>query len=231
MGAFKKIEGRYLYVDFEKIKVPSFQMREMQKKAMAKTRLLKKVDPFARCIGRKRAFETPEELKKACDNYFKEQECLVYDKWGRPLTDSETGEYIKDTKPLTISGLARSIGISCVTLRRYQEIAESGTVPIEFANVVTDALNKIEEYAESQMYNRDGQRGGQFVLQAGFRWNTRKEESEIQTLSVKNKIELEKLRLQKEEHRLKMEMLKAGLDGGEDSEIKVTIKRAGRDQE
>lgn len=230
MGAYKKMEGRYLYVDMGAIHIPSWKIREVQKAAHAKTRLLKKIDPFARCVGRKRTYETAEELKKACDKYFKDQECYIYDKWGQPIKDPMTGEYIKSTKPLTISGLGLYIGVGTATLRRYKAIAESGTVPYEFAEVVMEALQKIEEYAERRGYDKDGQRGSQFVLQAGFNWNTRKEESEILQNKTENKIALAKLKMAQEEHEMKMKMLQAGLEGTEDNDIKITITRATKEE-
>lgn len=231
MGAYKKMEGRYLYVDMGAIHIPSWKIREVQKAAHAKTRLLKKIDPFARCVGRKRAFETPEELKKACDSYFQAQECYIYDKWGQPIRDPMTGKYVKSTKPLTIAGLGLYIGVATSTLRRYKAIAESGTVPYEFAEVVTEALQKIEEYAERRGYDKDGQRGSQFVLQAGFNWQTRKEQSESRRLSVESKIALAKLKMAQEEHEMKMKMLQAGLEGTEDNDIKITITRANKNEE
>ena len=231
MGAFKKIEGRYLYVDMGKIHVPSWKIRDVQKAAHAKTRALKKIDPFARCVGRKRTFETPEELRNACDDYFASQECFIYDKWGQPIKDPMTGEYIKSTHPLTISGLALHIGVATSTLRRYKAIAESGTVPYEFAEVVLEALQKIEAYAERRGYDKDGQRGSQFVLQAGFHWNTDREVRENRRLSAETKIAMEKLRMAQEEHELKMKMLQAGLDSGEDNDINITITRAKKTEE
>ena len=226
MGAYKKMEGRYLYVDMGAIHIPSWKIREVQKAAHAKTRLLKKIDPFARCVGRKRTYETAEELKKACDKYFKDQECYIYDKWGQPIKDPMTGEYINSTKPLTISGLGLYIGVSTSTLRRYRAIAESGTVPYEFAEVVMEAMQKIENYAEGRGYDKDGQRGSQFVLQAGFNWQTRKEQSETVRLRTEDKIALEKLKMAQEEHEMKMKIMQAGLEGTEDNDIKITITRA-----
>lgn len=231
MSAFKKLEGRYLYVDMSKIHVPSWKIRDVQKAAHAKTRLLKKIDPFARCVGRKRVFETPEQLREACDSYFAAQEYYVYDKWGQPIRDPMTGEFVKNTHPLTIAGLGLHIGVATSTLRRYKAIAESGTVPYEFAEVVMEALQKIEAYAERRGYDKDGQRGSQFVLQAGFNWNTKKEEREIARIRTENKIALEKLRMQQEEHELKMKMLQAGLDGDEDNDINITITRARKKDE
>lgn len=229
MGAFKGIRGRVMYVDMTEIHVPKWFMREVQKEAFKKHRALKKIDPFARCIGRRRTYETAEELKKACDKYFKDQECFIYDKWGQPITNPETGELVKSTRPLTVSGLARSIGVATETLRQYRIIAKSGTVPTDFAEVVTEALQKIEEYAEIRNYDKDGQKGAQFVMERAFGWQSRKEKSEIRLNKTNSQIALEKLQMQKEEHELKMQMIKSGLEDGEDNDIKITIKRAGRE--
>lgn len=228
MGAYKKMEGRKVWIDMSEIHVPSWKVREVQKAAHAKARLLKKIDPFARVVGRKRTYETAEELKKACDSYFKEQECFVYDKWGQPIRDPETGEYVKSTKPLTLSGLGLHIGVRTDSLRRYRAIALSGTVPIEFAEVVTEALQKIEAYAERRNYDRDGQKGAQFVLERGFNWHSKKEESEMRRIRVETEIAKERLRMQQEEHRMKMKMMEMGMDEGEDNELSITITRAKR---
>ena len=229
MGAFKKMEGRKVWLDMSQIHVPSWKIREVQKAAHAKTRLLKKIDPFARCVGRKRTFETPEQLRAACDDYFKAQECFIYDKWGKAIKDPETGKYIKSTKPLSIAGLGLHIGVATSTLRRYKAIAESGTVPYEFAEVVMEALQRIEGYAEVRGYDKDGQRGSQYVLAAGFGWRTKKEESESRRIRVETEIAKERLRMQQEEHKLKMKMLEMSMDEGEDNDFKITITRAKRE--
>lgn len=228
MGAYKKMEGRKVWIDMSEIHVPSWKVRETQKAAHAKARLLRKIDPFARVVGRKRAYETAEDLKKACDDYFRSQECFVYDKWGQPVRDPQTGRFIKSTKPLTISGLGLHIGVSTHTLRRYKAIAESGTVPIEFAEVVMEALQKIESYAECRGYDRDGSKGAQFVLERGFNWRSKKEERETIKIRVETEIAKERLRMQQEEHRMKMKLMEMGMEDGEDNDINITITRAKR---
>ena len=137
-----------------------------------------------------------------------------------------TGEYIKSTHPLTISGLGLHIGVATNTLKRYKAIAESGTVPYEFAEVVMDALQRIEAYAERRGYDRDGHKGSQFVLERGFHWQTKKEESEIRRNKIEIELAQEKYKLQEKEHQLKMKMMEMGLDDGEDSSINITISRA-----
>ena len=238
MGAFKKIEGRKVYIDMGQIHVPSWKIRDVQKAAHAKTRMLKRIDPFARCVGRKRIFETPDQLRAACDDYFKSQECFIYDKWGQAIKDPMTGEYIKSTHPLTLAGLGLHIGVSTTTLRRYKHIAESGTVPYEFAEVILEALQKIESYAERRGYDKDGQRGSQFVLERGFHWQSKKEEREIVRIKIETEMAKERLRMQQEEHKLKqeerklkMKLMELGMDDGEDNEVRITVTRAKRRDE
>lgn len=228
MSAFKRLEGRILFVDLSEIHVPSWKIREVQKAANRKSRLLKRIDPFARCSGRKRVFETPAQLKAACDDYFKSQECFIYDKWGQAIKDPMTGEYVKSTHPLTISGLGLHLGIATTTLKRYKAIAESGTVPYEFAEVVMEALQRIESYAERRGYDKDGAKGSQFILERGFHWQTKKEMSEIARNKAERKIAEERFKLQQKEHELKMKIMEMGLDEGEENEINITISRASR---
>lgn len=231
MSAFKKLEGRYLYLDMSTIHVPSWKIREIQKLALEKHRRLKKIDPFARCMGKPLKYGTPQMLKSACDDYFKTQECYIYDKYGNPIKDLATGEYLKGTQPLTISGLALHLGIQSETLRRYKAISESGTIPREYADIINEALSKIEAYAERRSYDKDGQRGAQFILQAAFRWKTPKEKSDIQSLKVKDRIALEKLQMEKEEHELKMQLLRDSLNGDVDGDVNITITRASRKEQ
>lgn len=232
MGAFKKMEGRYVWIDMTEIHVPSWKIRDVQKAAHAKLRALRRIDPFAKVAGCKKAYETAEELKAACDSYFKAQECYVYNKFGEPIRDPETGEYLKDTQPLTMSGLARHLGIQTGTLRRYRKTARSGLVRPEYAAVVLEAMQKIEEYAERRGYDRDGQKGSQFVLQAGFGWQTEREIRECAKMRAETEMAREKLKMMQEEHRMKMQMLKLSLEGGgEDNEVKITITRATREED
>lgn len=230
MSAFKKIDGRYVFVNMTSIHVPSWKIREVQKMAEKKTREMRKVGLWNKCVGRKRKYETAEDLKRACDKYFRDQECYIYDKWGQALRDPETGEYIKSTKPLTISGLGLSIGLATSTLRAYRQKGREKRLPPDFDKVLVEALQKIESYAENRGYDKDGAAGSKFILQAGFHWNTDKEVSETGRIKTETEIEIAKLKMQQEEHELKMRLLKSGLANGNiDSDLHITIKRAGED--
>jgi hypothetical protein len=228
LGAFKKLDGRTLYIDLTNIKVPAPNVRAGTKANMAKFRAARKVDPFARTFGSKFKYGTPEELQEACNEYFKSMEYFVTDRYGNVVTDPMTGEPITDTKPLTLSGLGLAIGVRTDCLRRYAAVAKSGTADPRFATVIEDAIQRVESYAEKRLYDNNGARGSQFALQAGFGWNTDKEESEI----IKNKVEAqlaqERFKLQKREHELKMKMMELGMDTGEDKDINITITRASK---
>lgn len=230
MAAFKCLHGRWLYVDMSEVRVPGWKARKMQKAAQTKTRELKKIDPFARCLGRHRVYQSADELRIACEGYFKAQETPLFDKNGVPLIDLQTGKELRGTKPLTLSGLGRHIGVSTQTLRYYEDLADKGTVPPDFAEVIYDALQRIEEYAEGRSYDMNGSKGAQFVLERGFNWQSKKGTKELDKIGVESKVALEKLKMQQEKHELEMQILKASLDSGEDSDIHVTIKRATREE-
>lgn len=230
MGAFKKLDGRYLYVDMTGVHVPSWKIREVQKAAQRKSRWIKKNDPYKRCSGRKLKFQTPEELKRACDAYFRSCEYYPRDKMGKPLTDPTTGELIVYTRPYTISGLGLALGMRTLDLRRrYKKKVEEGRLPPEYCDVIDEALQKIENYVEGRLYDRDGVNGAQYSLERSFGWKSEKDVAELAKRKADTVIAQEKLKMQQEEHKLKMKLLEAGLDTDIDNEINITITRAERD--
>lgn len=221
------LSKRRFWVDFTDVHIPSWKIREVQKAAAAKRRALKRIDPYARVGGAHRVYETPEQLKKACDEYFKSRETFLYNKHGEPLRDPVTGEYEKAYRPLSLAGLALHLGIQTKTLMNYHYACEAGLIPPEFGIVVMEARQKIEAYAEERGYDREGAAGSKFVLQSGFDWKTEKERREEIKLRVDAEVAEAKLKMEKEMHRLKMRMLEAGLNPDEDSNnVQITITRA-----
>lgn len=231
MPAFKKIKNHTLYIDMdeaaEQIK-NSRRILQANKDKLAKKKTLERIDPLVRFGGKRCKIQSVEELQAGCDRYFESRRVFVRDKYGHPVKDPVTGELVMDTLPLTVSGLGLELGIDTTALKEYKEKVRDGTLPAEYAGVLFDALQKIESYAETQSYSKDGQRGAQFVLQAAFNWNTNKEEKECKKLSVEAESIQSKSAMSKEEHGFKMQMLKAGLDSGEDRDINITITRASK---
>lgn len=120
-------------------------------------------------MGRPKIFSSKKKLEKAVDKYFESLK-------GRVLTDDD-GEFILDKngspiilpdKPPTTAGLCRALGFhSRQTLLNYRHDGE-------FAEVVDDAMLRIEEYTEARLFDRDGANGAKFSLANNFKWNDKK---------------------------------------------------------
>ena len=214
MSAYKKHEGRKYFLDMTNIKANQtfLHMNAMSRK---KQRELKRIDPFAHRIGKYRKYKTPDELQKHIDEYFDSCMTALRTKDGEPVYDENGEELRVQTKPYTISGMANHLGVTTNTLRTYQTRSVAGKIPPEYAQIILRARQKIEEYAECQLYSRDGSRGGQFVLQAGFGWLTKQERSEI-------KFAKKKIKMQQKELEMKQKLLDSGDENDSTVEIKIT---------
>lgn len=221
LSAYIKHKARRYYFDMSTIKA-DYTFLHANAKARAKHRALKRIDPFAHCIGARRKYETPDDLRRKCDAYFRSCMKPVKDKHGEIIRNDKGERVMEQDKPYTISGLARYLGITTNTLMTYHNKARAGLIPPEFADVVLEARQKIEEYAESQLYSRTGSFGGQFVLKNGFGWQTKKEQSETKAIRKKTKL------LQKE-FELKQKIV--GLNEQEDSQIEIKITRANKEDD
>lgn len=180
--------------------------------------------------GYKRRWLTPEHLQCMVNEYFESCYGPMFDKWGNLVKDNE-GKIVKvQVKPFTVSGLALYIGVSTTTVKKYSEgnvdnlldemKAETGD-RITFSQVMSRARQTIEAYAEGRLYDRDGQRGAQYVLDGAFGWSTKKEDAEVDKLraDIKNRAE-------------ELEMKKKLLDDdGEDTNLTINIVRGRRGQD
>lgn len=125
-------------------------------------------------VGRPPKYKSVEEIEDKIEQYFAICE-------GEPLLDDEGNQvinkygypcWIKAPKPPTVTGLALALGFTTrLSLLNYQGKKE-------FMNTITRAKSKIEEYAESRLFDRDGSSGAQFSLRNNFRgWNGEQEKS------------------------------------------------------
>lgn len=217
IGAYKKKVGTKYYIDMSKVKADDYFLHA-NACARRKHRELKRLDPFAKVIGKKRKYEDPEDLRKQCDAYFKSLMAPVQFK-GQIVKDEAGNVVVEQVKPATLSGLAQFLGIQTKTLMSYHMKSVSGLIPPEYAEIVLEARQKVEVFAEEQMYSRDGSRGAQFVLQAGFGWQTKAEQYE-------NRINKQRVKAMKQELKLKQKMLEEAEKTG-DTELKINIIRAG----
>ena len=138
-------------------------------------------------VGRPPKYKSVEEIEDKIEQYFESCE-------GEPLIDDEGNQvvnkygypcWIKPPKPPTVTGLALALGFTTrLSLLNYQGKKE-------FMNTITRAKTKIEEYAESRLFDRDGSNGAQFSLRNNFKgWNDTEEkrlENEREKLSLERR--------------------------------------------
>lgn len=220
MGAYKKHVGRVYYIDMGIIKA-DYTFLHANAKAREKHRKLKRIDPFAHCIGAHRKYDTPEALKRHIDGYFRSCMSPARDKNGELILDEKGNKIMVQSKPYTVSGMANYLGITTGTLRSYKVKSLAGLIPPEYAEIIIAARQKIEEFAECQLYTRDGNKGGQFVLQAAFGWQTKKEHSEQRLANKRQK-------LLQEEFELKKKIMDAGEN--EDTTLEIKIVNANKNK-
>ena len=129
--------------------------------------------------GAPRKWKSVKAMQAAIDAYFKACEgepfigddgCVVRDKYGIPI--------IINAKPPTITGLALALGFT-----GRQALIDYQARP-EFADTVTRAKARCEEYAEARLYDRDGANGAKFSLSCNFGWREKAPEADRQEIGV-----------------------------------------------
>lgn len=105
-----------------------------------------------------------EEMQRRIDAYFAECDgTLLTDPNGVPILTKWGQEIYIGKKPYTVTGLALAIGFNTrLGLLNYQGKPE-------FMNTITRAKAKVEAYAESRLYDKEGASGAQFSLRNNFR--------------------------------------------------------------
>jgi hypothetical protein len=89
---------------------------------------------------------------------------------------------MKHSEPPTITGLALALGFNSRTSLLNYEDKE------EFLNTITRAKARVEKYAESRLFDKDGANGAKFSLANNFRnW---KEKQEVEVTGNVIKVEL-----------------------------------------
>lgn len=138
-----------------------------------------------------RKFKSPEHLEALCNEYFASCDGVMYHKNGIPMRDKNGELLIGQIKPYTISGLARYLDIDTSKLRSYEqglrdsigfeeiEEGEETGQRLEYSTVLRRARQRIEEFAETRLYDRDGFNGAKFVLDHAYKWIGQKEQAEI----------------------------------------------------
>ena len=180
--------------------------------------------------GGTKKFMSPEHLQCMVNEYFESCNGPLIDKWGQLVYD-KGGNLVKvQVKPYTLSGLALYLGVSTQTLKKYREglvddfldelYAETDD-RLTFAKVVMNAKQTIEAYAEGRLYDKDGQRGAQFVLDCCYNWVSHKEQADIKKSKVDSK-------LRRDEFELKRQLID---EGNDDDNLTINIVRGRREND
>lgn len=180
--------------------------------------------------GGTKKFMSPEHLQCMVNEYFESCNGPLIDKWGQLVYD-KGGNLVKvQVKPYTVSGLALYLGVSTQTLKKYREglvddfldelYAETDD-RLTFAKVVMNAKQTIEAYAEGRLYDKDGQRGAQFVLDCCYNWVSHKEQADIRKSKADSK-------LRRDEFELKRQLID---EGNDDDNLTINIVRGRRDND
>ena len=114
--------------------------------------------------GAPRKWKSVKAMQEAIDAYFKkcEGEPLIVD--GSVAVDKYGVPIIINVKPPTVTGLALALGFT-----GRQALLDYEARP-EFADTVTRAKSRCEEYAEARLYDKDGANGAKFSLGCNFGW-------------------------------------------------------------
>lgn len=158
--------------------------------------------------GRRPLFLSVEDLQAKCEAYFESCMGYAFDK-NNDIVRGEDGRPVRvQVRPYTVSGFARALGLSTVTMMQYRggeidtlldEMRSDTDDMLTFARVLNDARQRIEEYVESRLYDRDGQGGARHVLDCayGAKWVTSRERAEIDRMSNEMKLRLEEFNMKK----------------------------------
>ena len=112
-----------------------------------------------------------KEIQEKIDAYF--EECkgeVLRDADGNPILDKWSNPVVIGARPLTITGLALSLGFnSRQALLNYQGKKE-------FNDTILRAKAQVERYAEERLFDKDGANGAKFSLANNFDgWKEKKE--------------------------------------------------------
>jgi len=109
-------------------------------------------------------YTTASEIECLIDQYFEDCDGKPYlDDDGKPMLNKYGEPIIIGQKPYTVTGLALALGFnSRMSLLNYQD-------KVEFMDTIKRAKSRIESYAESRLYDRDGVNGAKFSLINNFK--------------------------------------------------------------
>lgn len=129
---------------------------------------------MAHAGGRPPIWESVEGMQEVIDKYFEDcQGIELLDNDGTVRLNKYDEPIYLNAKPPTVTGLALALGFNSRTsLLEYQNDSE-------FMDTITRAKARVEEYAETRLFDKDGSNGAQFSLKNNFKSWKDKTETEL----------------------------------------------------
>lgn len=184
----KKIRNRAYMVDFRGIRSKEEILDDTPKAPMLGRRILSL-----------RKFKSVQELKDKISAYF----------FGAD----------KRLEPYTMSGLARALGVTTSTLQEYARGYRDGyNLSLEeetFSDIIDEARQRIEEFAEKNLYSKYGFNGAKFMLDVSFGWLSGRDAWAIKEIDSN-------IRIKTKELEMKQKLLE---DDEGDSNITINVVR------
>lgn len=209
---YKQKRARLWLFDFRGIQTTKPNKTQLQ--------LLRKINRSYR--GEKPTFTSPQQLQDEIDQYFESCYGPLIDHKKHQLVRDEHGQVVKvQVRPFTVAGLAYYIGIPTEQLDRvswgyFDSLDDSTEDDMLCSAILKRAKQRIAMYSEQRLFDREGVKGAQFVLDHHFHMLSKRDEAEIEALNKQMEYKMEEL-----------EMKKRALDlDGEDNEpLQITIVR------
>ncbi len=88
----------------------------------------------------------------------------LYNEEGDPVLDKQGLPIMVDARPPTVSGLALALGFT----GRRELLCYRGKK--KYRDTVERAKLRVEEYCESQLFDKDRRQGAEFALRSNFHW-------------------------------------------------------------
>lgn len=119
-------------------------------------------------VGRKLIFQTAEELAERIEAYF-DSLWDTQTETRRAADGSTTTVSRPFMRPPTMAGLALHLGVERKTIWNYGERED-------FTPVIRAAVERIAEYAETALYDREKVTGARFALEVNHRYGKERED-------------------------------------------------------
>lgn len=126
-------------------------------------------------VGRPPKYKNLAEMQVKIDAYFADCDGkLLKNSNNEPVLDKFGNEIYIGRHPPTVTGLALWLGFtSRQALLNYQ-------AKREFVDAITRAKARCEQYAEEQLYDKNGSKGAQFSLKNNFGWGAVEKEADAE---------------------------------------------------